>query len=320
MNGIQLIAGRSHLKLAKKIAAKLKIPLRRRTIKTFPNGEIYVRVEKKIRGDDIFIIQSLTSQPVNDYLVETLILIDALKRASARRITLVCPDLCYSRQDRKVQSHEAITAKLVANLLTKAGLDRLVTVDLHADQIQGFYDIPLDHLVGYPIIAKYVKKKKYRNLVIVAPDVGGMKRANKVADLLGVPFAVIDKVRKEDGKSEVMYVVGDVKNKIALLIDDIVDSCGSICGAAEAVRKFGAKKIIIGATHALLNGNAVERLKEIKAEEIIFLDSVPMAKEKKLKNMKIISLAPLLAKIIGRIHQEKSLGELFKWEEEIKLM
>lgn len=320
MNKIQLIAGRSHPELAKKISNKLKLPLKSRIIKTFPNGEIYVRVDKKVRGDDIFIIQSLTSQPVNDCLMETLILIDALRRSSARRITLICPDLCYSRQDRKVQSHESITAKLVANLLTKAGLDRLVTVDLHADQIQGFYDIPLDHLVGYPLIAKYIKKKKYKNLVVVSPDVGGMKRINKISDLLGIPLAVVDKIRREHGKSEVMHVVGNVKGKTALLIDDIVDGCGSICGAAEAVRKFGAKKIIIGATHALLNGNAVERLKEIKAEEIIFLDSVPMAKEKKLKNMKIISLAPLLAKIILRIHQEKSLGELFRWEEEIKLM
>jgi ribose-phosphate pyrophosphokinase len=305
MNGIQLIAGRSHPELANKIATKLKKKLTPRIIKTFPNGEIYVRVGKKVRGDDVFIIQSLTSQPVNDHLMETLILIDALKRSSARRINLICPDLCYSRQERRIQSHEPISAKLVANLLMKAGLDRLITVDLHADQIQGFYDIPVDHLVGYPLIAKYVKKKKYKNLVVVSPDIGGMKRTNKTADLLGLPIAVVDKVRKEHSKSEVIRVVGDVEGKVALIVDDIIDGGGSICGAAKAVKKFGAKKVIIGATHALLNGEAVDRLKEVGADEIILLDSVPLEKEKKLKNMKIISLAPLLAKIILRIHEEK---------------
>lgn len=320
MNGIQLIAGTSNPELARKIAKRLNLSLTPTIIKKFPNGEIYARIEKKVRGDDIFIIQTLTANPVNDHLMETLILIDALKRSSARRINLICPDMCYSRQDRRTRSHEPITAKLVANLITKAGADRLVAVDLHADQIQGFYDIPVDHLVGYPLIAKYIKTKKYSDLVVVSPDIGGAKRANKIADLLGMPIAIIDKIRRQHSQCEVAHVVGDVKGKTALIIDDIVDGGGSICGAAEAVKKYGAKKIIIAATHALLNGEASKRLEESMADQVIFLDSVPIPKEKKIKKMKIISLAPLLSKIIYRIHMERSLGELFKWEEQCKLL
>ena len=319
MNGIQLIAGTSHPELARKIAKKLKLTLTPTIIKKFPNGEIYVRLGKKVRGDDVFIIQTMTDQ-VNDCLMETLILVDALKRSSARRINLICPQLCYSRQDRRTQSHEPITAKLVANLITKAGVDRLVTVDLHAEQIQGFYDIPVDHLVGYPLIAKYIKTKKYSDLVIVSPDIGGVKRANKIADLLGTPIAIIDKIRRQHSQCEVAHVVGDVKGKTALLIDDIVDGGGSICGAVEAVKKYGAKKIIIAATHSILSGEAVKRLEESVADQVIFLDSVPIPKEKKIKKMKIISLAPLLSKITYRIHMERSLGELFKWEEQSKLL
>jgi ribose-phosphate pyrophosphokinase len=208
----------------------------------------------------------------------------------------------------------------VANLITKAGIDRLVTVDLHAEQIQGFYDIPVDHLVGYPLIAKYIKTKKYEDLVVVSPDIGGAKRANKIADLLGTPIAIIDKIRRQHSQCEVAHVVGDVKGKTALIIDDIVDGGGSICGAAEATKKYGAKKIIIAATHALLSGEAVKRLNDSLADQVIFLDSVPIPKEKRIKKMKIISLAPLLSKIIYRIHMERSLGELFKWEEQSKLL
>ncbi len=319
MNGIQLISGTSHPELAKKISNKLKIPLTPVIIKKFANGEIYVRLEKKVRGDDIFIIQTMTD-PVNDCLMELLILVDALKRSSARRINVVCPQLCYSRQDRRTQSHEPITAKLVANLITKAGVDRLVTVDLHADQIQGFYDIPVDHLVGYPLIAKYLIKKKYKNIVIVAPDVGGVKRANKIADLFNVPIAIIDKIRREHNKCEVAHVVGDVKGKTAILIDDMIDTGGSISAAADVVKQFGAKKVIVCATHALLNGKAIENLENSNISEVIFLDSIPIPKEKRIKKMKIISLDSLLSKIIYRIHTERSLGELFKWEEKLKLL
>jgi len=319
MNGIQLIAGTSHPELALKISKKLKIPLTPITIKKFANGEIYARIEKKVRGDDIFIIQTMSSL-VNDSLMETLILVDALKRSSARRINLICPQMCYSRQDRRTRSHEPITAKLVANMITKAGVDRLITVDLHADQIQGFYDIPVDHLVGYPLMAKMILKEKYKDIVVVSPDIGGVKRANKLADLLGAPIAIIDKIRKEHNKSEVAHLVGDVKGKTAVLIDDIIDTGGSICGAADTVKQFGAKEIIICATHALLNGEASKNLEKCSATKVMLLDSVPIPKEKRIKKMEIISLAILLSKIIYRVHNEESLGQLFRWEEQHKLL
>jgi ribose-phosphate pyrophosphokinase len=320
MKGIKLIAGTSHPKLAEKIAKRLKLPLTPVEVKKFKNGEIYVRIGESVRGDDIFVIQTMGGNEINDSLMELLIMVDALRRSSAGRINLVCPNLAYSRQDRKAQSHEPISAKLVANLITTAGADRLITVDLHASQIQGFYDIPVDHLVGYPLIAKYIKKKKYKDLVIVAPDIGAAKRTHQMADLLGVPIAIVDKIRTAHHVSEVSHLVGDVNGKTAVLVDDIIDTAGSICGAVEAVKEFGAKKIIIGATHALLNGEAIERLKSCSADEVVFLDSIPIPKEKKFKGMRIVSLAPLLAKIIRRIHTERSLGELFKWQDQRKIL
>mgnify|MGYP001369260899 CR=1 FL=1 len=319
MNGIQIIAGTSHPKLAEKISKKLNLPLTPVLIKKFQNTEIYVRIGRKVRGDDIFVIQTMGDN-VNDSLMELLIIIDALRRSSAGRINVICPNLGYSRQDRKVQSHEPISAKLVANLITTAGANRLITVDLHASQIQGFYDIPVDHLGGYPLIASYIKRKNIKDLVVVAPDIGAAKKTHNVADLLGCPIAIVDKVRTAHGISEVAHIVGDVEGKTALLIDDMVDGGGSICGAAEAVKKFGAKKIIIGATHAFLNGDAVNRLKTSAADQVIFLDTVPIPKHKRFKEMTIISIAPLLAKIIRRVHTERSLGDLFKWEQQSKLL
>lgn len=319
MKGIKLIAGTSHPELAEKIAKRLNLPLTPVTIKKFLNGEIYVRIGEKVRGEDIFVIQTFGDN-INDSLMELLIMIDALRRSSAGRINVLCPNLAYSRQDRKAQSHEPISAKLVANLITTAGADRLITVDLHASQIQGFYDIPVDHLVGYPLIAKYIQRKKYKDLVIVAPDVGAAKRTHKMADLFGAPMAIVDKTRPAHNVCEVSHLVGDVKGKTAVVVDDIVDGGGSLCGAIEALKKFGAKKVIAGATHALLNGEAVERLKNSSVDEIIFLDSVPIPKEKRFPKMKVVSLAPLLAKIIRRIHTERSLGELFKWEDQRKML
>lgn len=319
MNNIQIISGSSHPELAKKISKKLKISLTPVVIKNFANGETYVRIEKKVRGDDVFIVQTMNGA-VNDCLMETLIMVDALRRSSARRINLICPQLCYSRQDRRTRSHEPITSKLVANLLTEAGVDRLVTVDLHAEQIQGFYDIPVDHLVGYPLMAKTISREKYKDIVVVSPDVGGVKRANKMADLFGAPIAIIDKIRKEHNKCEVAHLIGDVKGKTAILIDDIIDTGGSICGAADTVKQFGAKEIIICATHALLNGEAVKNLEKCSATKVMLLDSVPIPKEKRIKKMEIISLATFLSKIIDRVHNEESLGELFKWEEQHKLL
>ena len=315
MGGLRLIAGSASQKLAAKISTLIKIPLTPIEDKRFANGEIYIRVKSKVRGDDVYIIQSLAG-PVNDNFMELLILIDALKRASVGRINLICPILCYSRQDRKIESREPITAKLVADLLSVASANRLVTVDLHADQIQGFYNIPVDHFVGYPLFAKYLKKHyPKKDLLIVSPDIGGVKRANKLADLLGLKIAIIDKVRKEHNKSEVMHIVGEVEGKVAVIIDDMIDTGGSICKAADAVKANGAKEVIICGTHALLSGEALKNLKDCCASKIILTDTVEIPEKSRLPNMVILSVAPLLAKIIKRIHLDRSLGELFKWED-----
>jgi len=320
MNGIKLIAGTSHPELAEKISKDLGMELTPIVVKKFANGEIYVRVEDVVRGDDVFVIQTMV-EPVNDILMETLILIDALKRSSVGRINLICPQLAYSRQDRRVQSHEPITAKLVANLLTKAGIDRLVTVDLHADQIQGFYDIPVDHFMGYPLIAKYLKEKGWlKNSVIVSPDIGGVKRANKVADLFGLKIAIIDKIRRAHNTAEVAHVVGEVDGKRAIIIDDMVDTGGSICAAAKTLKEFGAKEIIVGATHGLLSGKARELFDTSSVDHLVLTDTLPIPLEKISSKMKIISVAPLLAEIIKRINKEKSLGELFTWENKKKTL
>jgi ribose-phosphate pyrophosphokinase len=317
MGKIQLISGTGNPKLAQKIAKELKTPLTPAIIKTFVNGEIYVKVLKKVRGDDIFFIQSFTSA-VNDQLMELLIMIDALKRASAGRINVVCPYLCYGRQDRKITSREPISAKLVADLITTAGADRVITVDLHADAIQGFYNIPVDHLVGYPQFAQYLLKKGYKNLVIVAPDVGAVKKANKMANLLRASLAVVDKKRKSqnlDNYSEVSFLIGEVKGKTAVIVDDMIDSGGTITNVANFIKEKGAKEVIICTTHALLNNNASEKLAKCPAKKVLYLDTVKVDKEKKIKKMEELSLAPLLAKVIKRIHEGKSLGALFKWEE-----
>jgi ribose-phosphate pyrophosphokinase len=319
MNKIKLISGSAHPKLAQKIAKLLDIPLTPVELKKFADGEVYVRVGQKVRGNDVYIIQSLVA-PVNDNLMELLILIDALKRSSAKRINIICPYLCYSRQDRRTVSHEPITAKLVANLITTAGADRLITVDLHADQIQGFYDIPVDHFVGYPQFAKYLKKKNYQDLVIVSPDIGGVKRATKLADLLGASVAIIDKVRKQHNEAEVAHVIGDVKDKTVVMVDDIIDTGGSIVAAATVLKEYGAKEVIVCATHGLLSKNASERLEASAVSKIILLNSVPIPKEKRTPKVKVISLAPLLSKIISRVHMERSLGDLFTWENQSKAL
>lgn len=311
MNKIKLISGTAHPKLAQEISKLLKIPLTPIEIKNFADGEIYVRVGETVRGGDIFVIQSLNG-PANDNLMQLLIIVDALRRASAGRINLICPYLCYSRQDRKAASREPITAKLVADLITKSGADRLITVDLHADQIQGFYNIPVDHIVGYPQFANYLMEKEYKDVVVVSPDIGGVKRANKLADLIGAPLAIIDKVRKQHNMAEVAHVVGDVKDKTAVIIDDIIDTGGSITAAANVLKEYGAKEIIICATHGLLSRNASENIEACAASKVLLLDSVAIPKEKITKKVEIISIAPLLSKILSRIHEERSVGYLFK--------
>lgn len=314
MVNIQLISGRSHPRFAKKISRQLKIPLTEIDIHDFSNGETYARILKKVRGDDVYLIQSICC-PVNQNLVETLIIVDALKRASAGRINLICPFMAYSRQDRKSKSREPITAKLVADLLTQAGINRLVTIDLHADQIQGYYNIPVDHFVAYPQFARYIVENNLKNVVIVSPDIGGVKRANKLADLLGYKIAIIDKIRKAHNQSEVAHLVGSVKGKTAVIIDDIIDTGGSIVNAAQIIKDNGASKIIICATHAVLSGNAKDKLKTCCANKILLTDTIPITGLNRHPKFEIISLASLVAKVIKRIHNSQSLGELFTWED-----
>ncbi len=314
MDDITLIAGRSYLQLVEKIADRLDISLTPVEFDDFANGETYVRIKKEIRNDDVFILQTFCGD-INQQLVELLLLTDAAKRASAGRINLICPHLCYSRQDRKILAREPISAKMVADLFSKAGADRVITVDLHAPQIQGFYDIPIDHFFGYPQFAKYLCNNGLNDTVIVSPDVGGTKRVNKMADLLNLPLAIIDKVRHAHNKAEVAHVVGDVKGKTAVLMDDIIDTAGSITAAAEAIKEHGAKKVIICATHALLSGPALKRLEKCPAEKIILLDTIPLAEEKRLAKMEVLPLDFLWAEIIECINQGKSLGKLFDKQE-----
>jgi ribose-phosphate pyrophosphokinase len=316
MAKMQLIAGRAHPNLAKKISKFLGLPLTLTKIKTFADGEIYVKIEEKVRGDDIFIIQP-TPPPVNENLMELLITIDALKRASTDRINVISPYLGYSRQERKVTSREPISAKLIANMISTAGANRLMSIDLHADAIQGFYDIPVNHFVGYPQFAKYFQKKGYKDLVIVSPDVGSAPTSRKMAGLLDIPFAVIDKRRVEHNKAETTTLIGNVKNKNCIINDDMIDTGGTVTSACKMLKKHGAKNIYICATHGLLSGPAVQRLKKCPADEVLLLDTVPLPKEKRIDKIKIISISSLLAKVIKRIHEGESLGKLFTWEKKI---
>lgn len=313
---IQLITGSAHPALAKKVAKHLGVRLTPTENKRFADGETYVRIKRKVRGDDVFLIQSVCN-PVNDNLLELLITIDALRRANADRINVVTPYLGYTRQDRKVVSREPISAKLIANLITGAGASRIFCIDLHKDQIQGFFDIPVDHFVGYPFFADYLKKQKIKELVVVAPDVGAVDMARKMATLLKVPIAFIDKRRKGHNKSEVLNVIGKVEGKSAVVLDDIVDTGGTIVEAANAVLKEGAREVRICATHPVLSNDASDKLEKSKAMEVLFLDSIPIVKEKKRKKIRQLSMAPLLAKAIKRIHKGKSLGELFTWEDKL---
>jgi ribose-phosphate pyrophosphokinase len=312
---LQLIAGSSSQELGSIISRKLNVPLTSIEDNRFADGEIYIRIKNKVRGGDIFVIQTL-DRPVNDNLMELLIIIDALKRASVERINLICPYMCYSRQDRKAESREPITAKLVADLISVAGAQRLVTVDLHADQIQGFYNIPVDHFVGYPLFAKYIRKHcPKKSLVVVAPDVGGTKKANSMAELLGAKIAIINKVRRGHDENDVVTVVGEVKDRIAIIVDDVISTGGTVIKAAEMVKSMGAKEVIICATHAMFSAETAKKFQAGVVKKVLVTDTVPIPPENRFEKLEIISIAPLLAKIIRRIHLNRSLGELFKWED-----
>lgn len=309
---IKILSCTASEELAKEIAYIVGVPVADTQVGTFSNGEISIVINESIRGADCFVIQS-TCYPSNDNLMELLIMIDALKRASAGRITAVIPFYGYARQDRKAKSREPITAKLVANLITSAGADRVLTMDLHAPQIQGFFDIPVDHLVAAPILSKYFKEKNIDDLVVVSPDVGGVSRARNVAARLGVPLAIVDKRRPEKNKSEVMSVIGDIDGKNCVLIDDMIDTAGSVCNAADALINLGAKDVYVACTHAVLSGPAFERIRDSRLKEVVVTDTIPLPKDKigVTDKIRVLSVAEVMAKAINRIYQGLSVSKLF---------
>jgi len=311
-NHLLIFSGNSNKKLASDICKFLKVKLADASVDTFSDGEIRVKINENVRGHDVFVVQS-TCCPSNDNLTELLIMIDALKRASAQRITAVLPYFGYARQDRKDQPRVPITAKLVANLLTVAGADRVLTIDLHAGQIQGFFDIPLDHLFAFTIFADYIRKLKLgKNLVVVSPDVGGIKTARAYAKKLKCGLAIVDKRRVNDEKAEAMHIMGDVEGKHAVVVDDMVATAGSLCEAVEAIKKHGAKDVYVTITHPVLCGPAIERISRSKLKELIITDTIPVPKEKMVDRMKILSVASLLGEAIKRIHEEESISVLFR--------
>ncbi|HEY4600553.1 MAG TPA: ribose-phosphate diphosphokinase [Cerasibacillus sp.] len=300
----------SNLKLAEEIARHIGIPLGKCSVSRFSDGEIQINIEESIRGCDVYIVQS-TSAPVNEHLMELLIMIDAVKRASAKSVNIVMPYYGYARQDRKARSREPITAKLVANLLETAGADRVITLDLHAPQIQGFFDVPIDHLQGVPILSDYFKEKNLEDIVVVSPDHGGVTRARKMADRLGAPIGIIDKRRPRPNVAEVMNIVGNIEGKTAILIDDIIDTAGTITLAANALVESGAKEVYACCTHPVLSGPAIERIENSKIKELVITNTIPLPEEKKTGKITQLSVAPLIGEAIVRVHELKSVSILF---------
>lgn len=309
-HNLKLFALNSNVKLAEEIAQVMGIELGKCSVSRFSDGEIQINIEESIRGDDVFVIQS-TSVPVNEHLMELLIMIDALKRASAKTINIVMPYYGYARQDRKARSREPITAKLVANLLETAGASRVITLDLHAPQIQGFFDIPIDHLMGVPILAEYFKNKNLDDIVVVSPDHGGVTRTRKLADRLKAPIAIIDKRRPKSNVAEVMNIVGQVQGKTAILIDDIIDTAGTITLAANALVENGAKEVYACCTHPVLSGPAIERIQNSKIKELVVTNTIALPEEKKIDKIVELSVAPLIAEAITRVYEMKSVSVLF---------
>ncbi|MGJ7923170.1 ribose-phosphate diphosphokinase [Neobacillus sp. LXY-4] len=302
----------SNKELAEEIAKVIGVELGKCSVTRFSDGEIQINIEESIRGCDVFIIQS-TSSPVNEHLMELLILIDALKRASAKTINLVIPYYGYARQDRKARAREPITAKLVANLLETAGATRVITLDLHAPQIQGFFDIPIDHLMGVPILAEYFKNKHYdKEIVIVSPDHGGVTRARKMAERLKAPIAIIDKRRPKPNVAEVMNIVGNIEGKVAILIDDIIDTAGTITLAANALVENGAAEVYACCTHPVLSGPAINRIENSKIKELVITNSIALPEEKLIDKIVNLSVASLLGDAIIRVHEEQSVSVLFE--------
>lgn len=313
INGdIVVFTGNSNITLVDKICENIGIEKSKCTVSTFSDGEISIDIGISVRGKDAYIIQS-TSSPVNDNLMELLILIDALKRASAGRINAVIPYYGYARQDRKTKAREPITSKLVADLLTKAGADRVVAMDLHAGQIQGYFDIPVDHLTAIPYLARYFKDiVKKDDFVVVSPDLGGVTRTRKFANELNLPIAIIEKRRPKANVSEVMNIIGDVEGKSVILVDDIADTAGTITKAADALKKRGATYVYAAATHGVLSGPAIERIKNSSLEKFVITDTIELPEEKKIDTIDIVSVAPIFASAIKRINTSTSVSEMFE--------
>jgi ribose-phosphate pyrophosphokinase len=309
---MKLVAGNSNRPLAEAIASYLDIPLARCQVKRFADMEIFVELQENVRGEDVFVLQS-TSFPANDHLMELLILIDALKRSSAKRITAVIPYFGYARQDRRTAGRTPISAKLVANLITEAGADRVLTLDLHAGQIQGFFDIPTDNLFGAPVMVRDIKERlKDGDKVVVSPDVGGVVRARALAKRIDAQLAIVDKRRERPGESEVMNIIGDVAGRSCILVDDIVDSGGTLCNAADALLAKGAKEVYAYITHGVLSGGAVSRIANSQLKELVITDSInPTEAVKVARNIRVLGIAPLIGEAIGRTATEDSVSSLF---------
>lgn len=307
---LKLFTCNAHPELANEIAELMGIKVGKSTVNKFSDGEIQVSIWESVRDCDVYVVQP-TCAPVNDHLMELLIMIDALKRASAGRINAVIPYYGYARQDRKAKARDPITAKLVANLIQAAGADRVISMDLHANQIQGYFDIPVDHLLGLPILTKYFKEKNLDNVVVVSPDHGSVTRARNMAERLDAPIAIVDKRRPEPNKSEIMNIIGDIDGKNCILLDDMIDTAGTICNAASALIELGAKNVYACATHGVLSGPAKERLEKSPIQELVLLNTLSIDDEKKLDKMTFISVGPIFSEVITRVYQGGSVSTLF---------
>lgn len=311
-NKLKIFTGNANPQLAQEISDYLGVPLGLAKVGRFSDGEISLTIGESVRGCDAFVIQP-TCPPVNENLMELLIIVDALRRASARRITAVIPYYGYARQERKTRARDPISAKLVANLIMAAGARRVIAMDLHAGAIQGFFDIPVDHLLGVKILADYYKKKDLSNVVVVSPDLGGVTRARELAERIGseIDIAILEKRRPSPNEAKIMHLIGDVKGKTVIMIDDMIDTAGTITLGAEALINSGAKEVYVCCTHPVLSGPAVERIKNSCIKEVVVTNTIPLPQEKKIDKIKVLSVASLLGEVIMRVHKDLSVSELF---------
>ncbi len=308
---LKVFTGNANPELAREIAAYIGVPMGEAKTSRFSNGEIQVVIDESVRGADVFVVQP-TCQPVNENLMELLILMDAFRRASARRITAVIPHYGYARQDRKARGREPVSAKLVANLLVTAGAGRILTMDLHAAQIQGFFDIPVDHLMAGPLIADYFRKKGLTDVTVVSPDIGGVGRARDLAERLHAPIAIVDKRRPAPNVAEVMNVIGKVKGRTVIMMDDIIDTAGTITLSSKALLDYGVKDVYVCCTHGVLSGPAISRLEAAPIKEVVITNTIPLPPEKQLEKIKVLSVAPIIGEAIIRIYEDLSVSELFE--------